>query len=182
MLTRFLILAFILGFSGTIIESSFSTFKDKKLTYSGDKFFWNFPSKPIYSIGGLILFFSIKLFNTRSWYIKIIMSTLLIILWEYISGVFCVTVFKRRFWDYSDKKANLQGHVCWWSAEWWLIITTAFYLLFYKQVLRFENYLNYKVSLSSKQDIVVFTAVMLIVLLLTVFRGKSVRETGLEPA
>jgi len=172
MLTSFLILGLLFGLCGTIIESVSYSIKHKRLTYCGDKFLYNLPSKPIYAVGGLLLYFSIELTKSFPWYVEILISILIVIIWEYISGVFCTHILKKRFWDYSKRKFNIQGHISWWSAKWWIIFSIIFYFFLYNRLVNFVNYLNQIIKISKQEDLVIFILVIVFVILLTVLKAK----------
>ena len=174
MLSTLLILGFLLGLCGTVIETVSYSVEHKKLTYRGDKYFWGFPSKPIYAIGGLLLYFTIRATSTLPWYVSVLISTLILITWEYTGGVFCVRVLGLRLWNYSNRKINIQGHISWWSTKWWLVFSTLFYFFIYGYFDAFKNYLNRSIKISVSQDLLIFIAVISFVTIITFL--KSARD------
>lgn len=122
----------VFGFLGFLLETLYKAYKNGRIEYSGDKFFWNIPFLPIYAIGGLIMHLNIKHFMTRMWYQNIILTTILVSSWEYVSGVFCAKVIGRRFWDYRDRFLNIDGYVCLQSVLWWFVIVCIYYYLLRK--------------------------------------------------
>ena len=172
MLTSLLILGFLFGLCGTVIESLGYSLEHKKLTYRGDKFFWNFPSKPIYAIGGLLLYFSIKFTKASPWYAVVLISTIIVIIWEFLCGLFCTHILKERFWDYSRRNLNLQGHICLWSAKWWLIFSSIFYFFIYDHLVNLESYLDRTIKISNQEDLLIFFLVILFVASLAILKKK----------
>lgn len=176
MLTSLLVISVLFGLSGTLIESVGYLIEHRKLSYVGDKFFWNSPVKPIYASGGLLLYLSVKLLIGHPWYITILISAFLVTIWEYLGGLFCVKVLGRRLWDYSTRRINLHGHVSLWSAKWWLIFTVIFYLLLYKYVANFENYLNSTIKISKELDLALFVISLVAITILTFWRKHTFRD------
>jgi uncharacterized membrane protein len=170
MFTSYLIIAFLMGLGGTIIESVSYLIEHGKLSYRGDKYFWNIPLKPIYAIGGLLLFFTIKLTNSYPWYVSILAATFSVIFWEYISGFFCVHILKERLWDYSKRNANLHGHISWWSSKWWFVISLFFYFILYDQITSLEVYLAKSITFTPYQDLSFFTTTVLLVIALAIIK------------
>ena len=59
-------------------------------------------------------------------FFQVVLGTLAAIAIEFLSGVFCLKVYKRRLWDYSRSRFNLYGHVdlmhsCYWFASVFLV-------------------------------------------------------------
>jgi len=62
-----------------------------------------------YGIAGVMIVVLFEL--TSPWYIQIAAGTIAAIVIEFISGVLCVAVLKRRLWDYRGHFLNLCGHI-----------------------------------------------------------------------
>ena len=55
---------------------------------------------------------------------------------EYVTGVTMEALFKVRYWDYSDKKFNFQGHVCLGTSLAWGLLTILMTRVVHKPVER----------------------------------------------
>ena len=76
------------------------------------------PLLPIYGSGAvLILFVSLpfKAHPVAVYFAGMIAATIL----EYVTGVLMESLFKVRYWDYSNQKFNFQGHICLTSSLAW---------------------------------------------------------------
>lgn len=95
-------------FCGWCVESAYVSVKDRRLTNRG---FMRGPFLPIYGSGAIMmLVVSIPFQNSiaLTYVAGCVGATVL----EYVTGVTMEALFKVRYWDYSNKKFNFQGHVC----------------------------------------------------------------------
>lgn len=96
------------SFCGWCIESAYVSVRMKKLTNRG---FMRGPFLPLYGSGALMMLVVSMPFQdnvVKTYLAGCAGATVL----EYITGVTMETLFKVRYWDYSDKKFNFQGHIC----------------------------------------------------------------------
>jgi len=76
------------------------------------------PFCPIYGFGAVLVIQSSKWVNsvTENYFMSLIISILfaiiLVTVLEYITGFALEKVFNCKWWDYSNKAANLQGYIC----------------------------------------------------------------------
>ncbi len=73
-----------------------------------------------FGVAGTMIFFIFT--HVPSLYAQIILGTLVAILVEFISGVFCITVYKRRLWDYSGRFLNVFGHIDFLHSFYWFTL------------------------------------------------------------
>ena len=69
------------------------------------------PFLPIYGSGAIVMLLAAKPFWDNLWMVYVagcIGATAL----EYVTGVVMEALFKVRYWDYSNKPFNFQGHIC----------------------------------------------------------------------
>lgn len=107
-LAIYFVLFVIYSFCGWLLETTFCFYKTKKLVNRG---FLIGPVCPIYGLGsvGIIFFFSryekdiVTLF---------VMAAVLCTILEYLTSYIMEKLFKARWWDYSNKKFNVNGRVC----------------------------------------------------------------------
>ena len=77
----------------------------------GDRGFLFGPIVPIYGFGALLIIVSLN-WAYNYWYLVIILGFLITTALEYLVSFFMELIFKRRWWDYSDKFLNINGRVC----------------------------------------------------------------------
>lgn len=102
-------------FFGWCFESTYVSICQKRFVNRG---FMRGPFLPLYGCGAIMMLIVSQPFKG-----KVIMIYLAGCLGatalEYVTGVLMESFFKVRYWDYSDKKFNFQGHVCLGSSLAW---------------------------------------------------------------
>ncbi len=104
---------------GWVFESTYVSLKEKRLVNRG---FMRGPFLPLYGTGAIMMLIVSAPFQENLILVYIsgcIGATVL----EYITGVTMETLFKVRYWDYSDKRFNFQGHICLGSSLAWGLLT-----------------------------------------------------------
>ena len=96
------------AFAGWIVESIFVYFCIKKLMNRG---FLIGPYCPIYGLGCLLFILLLNKYLDDPIVIFILAITICSIL-EYTASWLMEKLFKARWWDYSNKKFNLNGRIC----------------------------------------------------------------------
>jgi uncharacterized membrane protein len=104
------------------MESTFRSISERKLINTG---FLNGPFCPIYGFGAIIMFAFLEKFENNI-VLLFIVAFVVLSLWEYISGVYLETVFKTKYWDYSNHKFNIKGRVCLTNSIYWGFLGTVF--------------------------------------------------------
>ncbi|WAA09359.1 putative ABC transporter permease [Fervidibacillus albus] len=106
------------SFFGWFLENSFS------FTKGGPFFKHNFfkgPFKPMYGIAPvLLLIFSNE---DRSLHSILLLCLVIPTSVEYVSGVLLEKLFHLRYWDYSNEKYQIQGHICLAFSTIWVILS-----------------------------------------------------------
>jgi len=95
-------------FFGWCFESTYVSICDRKLTNRG---FMKGPFLPIYGSGAIVMLVCSMPFSDNLWLTYIagcIGATIL----EYFTGWAMETLFKVRYWDYTEEFCNLQGRIC----------------------------------------------------------------------
>lgn len=106
-------------FCGWCVESAYVSVKDRKLTNRG---FMRGPFLPIYGSGAIMMLVVSIPFQDSialTYVAGCVGATVL----EYVTGVVMEALFKVRYWDYSNKKFNFQGHVCLGTTLSWGVLT-----------------------------------------------------------
>ncbi|MCQ2519492.1 MAG: hypothetical protein MJ107_03065 [Lachnospiraceae bacterium] len=108
-------------FIGWIIESTWVSAHQKKFVNRG---FMRGPVIPIYGSGAMMLLLASSPFLKYPWAVFIAGMIGCSVL-EYFTGAAMEAIFKVRYWDYSDKKFNLNGHICLFTSVCWGILSLA---------------------------------------------------------
>lgn len=99
---------FLYGFLGWCYESIYVSIKHKRWVNRG---FMRGPLLPLYGSGAILLLFVTIPFRDNlvlMFFAGAVAATAL----EYVTGVSMEAIFKVRYWDYSNRKCNFQGHIC----------------------------------------------------------------------
>ena len=113
--TELLFFFFIYCFLGWIIESTYVSLHEKKFVNRG---FMHGPFIPIYGFGAMALL----LVGTPllKWPVAVFFAGLLTAsVLEYVTGTVMEAVFKVRYWDYTGKFMNINGHVSLFTSICW---------------------------------------------------------------
>lgn len=119
-------------FVGWCIESTYVSLHQKRLVNRG---FMKGPFLPLYGSGGIMMLVVSMPFQEHLVLVYIagcIGATVL----EYVTGVTMEALFKVRYWDYSDKKFNFQGHICLGTSLAWGFLTILMTRVVHKPVER----------------------------------------------
>lgn len=111
---------------GWLLEILYASYKSKKFVNRG---FLIGPFCPIYAVGAISLFIFLKPITQHPllFFIGAIIITSVI---EYITGLILESVFKTKWWDYSNEKFNLHGKICLKiSVSWGVLSTFIFYFI-----------------------------------------------------
>jgi uncharacterized membrane protein len=117
----------IYSFLGWIVESGYrSIVIEKKFINSG---FLHGPFIPIYGFGAISIYLIWKFINGIFFPLQILILTVIITSFEYISSFILEKIFSIKLWDYSNEKFNLKGRICLLFAFYWAILITIDLLL-----------------------------------------------------
>ena len=94
---------------GYVLECIFCSIIDKKLVLN--RGFLIGPYLPIYGKGALCIILLLNKYLEDP-FALFIMASLIATVLEYFASYFMEKIFKARWWDYSEKKFNLNGRVC----------------------------------------------------------------------
>lgn len=129
---RHLFLFFLGGIGGWIIEFFFRRIVHKKWVNPG---FLTGPCLPLYGSGLCLLYFMCNLniqTSLPTWLestLVILLTTALVILLEYLTGLYFLKVNHVRLWDYTDRPGNIQGLICPLFSIFWLLIVIFYYIV-----------------------------------------------------
>lgn len=106
-------------FFGWCFESTYVSLKEKRFVNRG---FMRGPFLPLYGSGAIMMLVVSKPFEGNLFLVYLagcVGATAL----EYVTGVTMEALFKVRYWDYSYKKIQFQGHICLSSTLAWGALT-----------------------------------------------------------
>ena len=113
--SQWVLLFFFYCFGGWVWESCYVSVCQRRWVNRG---FLHGPLLPIYGSGAiLILLATIPVAEDLRlvWFFGMLAATVL----EYVTGDVMERIFKVRYWDYSNQKCNLNGHICLTSSIAW---------------------------------------------------------------
>ena len=140
-LTKLITFFLIYSFLGWIIESVYKTICEKKLVNSG---FLYGPFCPIYGIGAVIIYLILDDYKDNVLQV-FILGIVVLSAWEYIVGFLLEKIFKTKYWDYSDKKFNLDGRICLLNSIYWGILSVIYMYIINPFVLKAIECIPYKI-------------------------------------
>ena len=100
---------FLYSVLGYILEVSVTTKDIKKINLS--RGFLIGPYIPIYGTGAIIMSLLLTKYQTDL-ILLFVMGTIICTVLEYFTSYLMEKVYKRRWWDYTNEKYNLNGRVC----------------------------------------------------------------------
>lgn len=104
----YFLLFLIYSFIGWLMEIVFTYFKDRTLVNRG---FLMGPYCPIYGTGCILIIFLLKRY-LNDVIALFIMAMVVCSILEYVTSYAMEKLFKARWWDYSDRKFNINGRIC----------------------------------------------------------------------
>lgn len=107
-LSLYFILFMIYSFFGWVMEIIFTLYKDKTLVNRG---FLMGPYCPIYGSGCILIILLLNRY-LKDPIVLFIMSMVICSILEYVVSFTLEKLFKARWWDYSDRKFNINGRIC----------------------------------------------------------------------
>ena len=105
---QYIALFFIYSFAGWLMEVIRVSKKEKKFV---DRGFLIGPYCPIYGYGVLLITILLRKY-TDDIIVTFFMSLIICGTLEYLTSYLMEKIFKARWWDYSDRKFNINGRIC----------------------------------------------------------------------
>lgn len=106
-------------FFGWIFESTFVSVKSRKFVNRG---FMRGPFLPIYGSGAIMMLVVSMPFQDNI-FLTYIAGCIGATILELVTGILMESLFKVRYWDYSNQKFNYKGHICLSSTIAWGFLT-----------------------------------------------------------
>lgn len=104
----YFLLFIIYSFIGWVMEVFFTLFTEKKLMNRG---FYIGPYCPIYGVGCILILLVCSQYKDYP-LVLFAFSVFIASILEYFTSYFMEKLFKARWWDYSNRKFNLNGRIC----------------------------------------------------------------------
>ena len=105
---NYFLLFFIYSVLGWIAETIYTSTKNKKFVNRG---FLIGPYCPIYGCGAILMILYLTQYK-NNFITVFLLSVFICCFLEYITSYLMEKIFKARWWDYGDKKYNLNGRIC----------------------------------------------------------------------
>lgn len=114
----------IYAFLGWVAEVAYAAVQTKEFVNRG---FLNGPFCPIYACGALLIVYFLEPIRDKQLLVFLV-SILITSIIEFLAGWLLEVIFKKRWWDYSDRNFNLCGYICLeFSVLWGLVSFVALY-------------------------------------------------------
>lgn len=168
---EFLIFAFI----GWVLDTTYSSIENKKLTVSG--YYKGVPLCPIYGLGGILLLEMFSLLSDLNPIFVILITTFLIVALELFGGLSSEYFLEERLWNYENEFLNYRGYISVWHTILWLIAVTSLYILIGNSSDTIQGKINQQLSLGTELDTVVLLLSFSVILLATI-KTKRIRLHG----
>ena len=121
---------YLYSFLGWCYESSYVSLKQKRWVNRG---FMRGPFLPLYGSGAIMMLVVSIPFKDNI-ILTFIAGCIGASILEYITGVTMESLFKVRYWDYTSRKFNFQGHICLAATLIWGIFTVLLTIFIHKPV------------------------------------------------
>lgn len=129
---------FVYCFIGWIIESFWVSLHQKRFVNRG---FMRGPFIPIYGFGAIALLLSgsrLLQYPVAVFFAGLLAASLL----EYFTGAAMEAIFKVRYWDYSDKPFNINGHICLFTSLAWGFLSLVENYVLHKPIEKLAQWLG----------------------------------------
>lgn len=150
-LTYFM-LFFIYAILGWVIETTLVSIEKKKFVNRG---FLIGPYCPIYGFGGLAITILLKNY-TKDPIVLFLMAVIICACLEYFTSYIMEKLFKARWWDYSNRKFNINGRVCLENSIWFgLLGALLIYII--------NPFLSSVIAMISDKVLIILGSVLLVI-------------------
>ena len=105
---NYILLFFIYSFAGWFVELTREYIRNKKVVNRG---FLVGPYCPIYGCGAILITFLLQKYSDDA-LVTFVLSTVICGILEYLTSYIMEKIFKARWWDYSERKFNINGRIC----------------------------------------------------------------------
>ena len=117
--TQWLLFFYIYSFFGWIFESAYVSLLQRRPVNRG---FLKLPMLPLYGSGAVMMLW-VSLPVQDNLILVFLSGVVAATILEYVTGYVMELLFKVRYWDYSHKRFNFQGHICLTSSLAWGVMS-----------------------------------------------------------
>lgn len=168
-LSEWILFWFIYNLVGYIWETCYVSLKQKKFVNRG---FLHGPYLPIYGTGAIVMLFTTMPFRDCPILIFLVGGAAATLL-EYVTGAALLAIFKTRYWDYSERWLNVNGHICFKCTVGWCFCSLALVEFIHKPV---ETFVLSIPDAVTDEISMIFTIVFLIDLVISVDEALHLRK------
>lgn len=159
----------IYAFIGWVLETVYASIEDKHFVNRG---FLSGPFCPIYGFGAVLLIVALHpVINNL--FLLFIGAVVLTSVLEYLTGWVLEKAFDHKWWDYSNRRFNLQGRICLRFSLYWGVIAVAMLKLLHPEVIKFVQKIPYQFGLLVIYGLSLYLLIDFIHTLVTVIRLKA---------
>ncbi|MDO4555203.1 MAG: hypothetical protein Q4B70_08685 [Lachnospiraceae bacterium] len=141
-------------FLGWCVESLYVSYFQKKWVNRG---FMHGPYIPLYGSGALIVTY-VTLPVKNSVLLTFVIGAVAASVLEYVTGVLMEAIFKVRYWDYSNKRFNLNGHICLLNTVEWGFLSVFLVFVLDRPIAAFVNAMTLPIQMTA----VVFISILFV--------------------
>lgn len=150
---------FVFAFLGWIVDSIYHSITIKKIVISG--YFRGVPLCPIYGFGGILLLNSFAFLSDQPFWLTILITTILIVTFEFFGGKLTEHFLGERLWDYSKEFLNLNGYISLWHSFLWLIGTSISYLIIGHKVNLIIDWFKSKLIINPNLEVIIMFVILI---------------------
>ena len=132
-LFQWLLFFYLYCFFGWCFETTYVSICKKQFVNRG---FMRGPILPIYGTGATMMI-AVTMPMENHVFLVFIVGMITATILEYITGVCMEALFQVRYWDYSRKKLNFQGHICLSSSLCWGVLSVLLTFVIHPPIERF---------------------------------------------
>ena len=132
-LFQWLLFFYLYCFFGWCFETTYVSICKKQFVNRG---FMRGPFLPIYGTGATMMI-AVTMPMENHVFLVFIVGMIATTILEYITGVCMEALFQVRYWDYSRKKLNFQGHICLSSSLCWGVLSVLLTFVIHPPIERF---------------------------------------------
>lgn len=118
------------SFIGWLVDSLYCSLCSHKWVSSG--YFKGVPFCPVYGLAALLVLKSFIFFQNDPAFMVILVTTAVVIAFDYLSNLAIEAVIHRKLWDYSNEHPNFQGRISLWHSFLSLVGVIFMYSIFSK--------------------------------------------------
>ena len=158
---------------GWIWETVYLSLRYKRFIDTG---FLKGPFCPLYGTSAILIVIFLSPFQ-NSLSLFFVLAILLTTLLEYLTSLIIESIFKIKFWDYSDMKFNLQGRVALLVSIFWGILSFILIKFIHPQISSFINHFSFSILITGAIIFIIYFLIDTIYTTISLFGLKKILKT-----